>query len=248
MSATSRELVLQTLNRENPRRAPRELWWLPIAQHTYPQELAALRRDFPDDCCNIGEYNQGMTGTTRGDPYELGQAADAWGCTFVNIQRGLYGQMKDPLVKDWQTDLEKIHVPREWLTIDRDAINRDCAASDCFTAGGPQPRPFEQLEFLRGMENLLIDLLDPAPQMLDFLRVMHAFYCEVLTAWAKTDVDSLRFMDDWGSQRALLIAPSLWREVFKPLYRDYAQIAHAHGKRIFMPFRWIHSAHHSRFD
>jgi len=26
----------------------------------------------------------------------------------------------------------------------------------------------------------------------------------------------------------------LWREWFKPLYRDYVQIAHGHGKKIFM--------------
>ena len=66
------------------------------------------------------------------------------------------------------------------------------------------------------------------------MREMHAFYCELLEGWARTDVDALRFMDDWGSQRALLIAPALWRALFKPMYRDYAQIAHTHGKRLFM--------------
>ena len=50
----------------------------------------------------------------------------------------------------------------------------------------------------------------------------------------RTDVDALRFMDDWGSQRALLIAPALWRQLFKPMYRDYVQIAHQHGKKLFM--------------
>jgi uroporphyrinogen-III decarboxylase len=41
-------------------------------------------------------------------------------------------------------------------------------------------------------------------------------------------------MDDWGSQQALLIAPELWRELFKPLYADYISIAHEHGKYAFM--------------
>ena len=52
--------------------------------------------------------------------------------------------------------------------------------------------------------------------------------------WTKTDVDALMFMDDWGSQQSLLIDPALWRDVFKPLYRDYIQIAHGAGKKIFM--------------
>jgi uroporphyrinogen-III decarboxylase len=96
------------------------------------------------------------------------------------------------------------------------------------------PRPFEQLQFLRGSENLYLDLADPPAELLAFMRELHAFYCEVLETWAGTAVDALRFMDDWGSQRALLIAPALWRELFKPMYRDYAQIAHSHGKKLFM--------------
>lgn len=63
---------------------------------------------------------------------------------------------------------------------------------------------------------------------------MHQFYCDLLEKWAKTDVDALRFMDDWGSQRSLLISPALWKEMFLPLYRDYIEIAHSHGKKIFM--------------
>jgi len=57
---------------------------------------------------------------------------------------------------------------------------------------------------------------------------------EELTLWARTDVDALSFMDDWGSQRSLLVAPELFRELFKPLYAEYVAIAHAHGKPAFM--------------
>ena len=52
--------------------------------------------------------------------------------------------------------------------------------------------------------------------------------------WAETDVDGLFFMDDWGAQRSLLISPTMWRELFKPLYRDYIDLAHSKGKKIFM--------------
>ncbi|NLD43239.1 MAG: methyltransferase, partial [Chloroflexi bacterium] len=41
-------------------------------------------------------------------------------------------------------------------------------------------------------------------------------------------------MDDWGSKASLLISPAMWVEVFKPLYRDYCDLAHAHGKFVFM--------------
>ena len=230
---TSRDLVRQTLNWENPLRVPRELWMLPAATAKYPAECVALAREFPADFAGIDGHTRELA-PTKGDWYAVGEYVDAWGCTFINIQYGVHGEVKDPLVKDWMTDRARIHIPREWMTIDRDAINRDCAAPTLYTAGGANPRPFEQLQFLRGTENLFMDLLDPEPVMQACVSEMHEFYCEQLTRWAKTDVDSLRFMDDWGSQRALLIAPALWRQWFKPLYRDYVQIAHSHGKKIFM--------------
>jgi hypothetical protein len=55
-----------------------------------------------------------------------------------------------------------------------------------------------------------------------------------LEFWVTTDVDAVRFMDDWGTQRRLLISPGTWREFFRPLYRDYCDLAHAHGKYVFM--------------
>ena len=64
--------------------------------------------------------------------------------------------------------------------------------------------------------------------------MVHDYYCRLLTAWAETDVDGLWHMDDWGAQQSLLISPELWVKLFRPLYRDYIDIAHDHGKKVFM--------------
>jgi len=233
MTATSRELVYQTLNFQSPARAPRDLWTLPLAQWQHPDMLRRLQDAYPNDL-GSPDPHQREQARTKGDAYAIGEFTDEWGATFVNIQAGVIGEVKDPLIKDWAADTGKVHIPREWMTIDVDAINRDCAASDKFQLGGPCPRPFEQLQFLRGTVNLYMDLLDPPQAMLDFMREMHQFYCDLLTLWAKTDVDGLRMMDDWGAQSTLLIKPELWRHYFGPMYRDYAQIAHSHGKKFFM--------------
>ena len=42
------------------------------------------------------------------------------------------------------------------------------------------------------------------------------------------------YVDEWGSQNDLLISPQLWDEFFAPMYRDYIEIAHRNGKKIFM--------------
>ena len=219
MTATSRELVYQTLNFAGPARTPRDLWTLPIAARAYPAELAAILAAYPPDLAGIDGHER-QHALTKGDQYAIGEFTDEWGATFVSVQAGVIGEVKRPLIHDWATDTANVHIPREWLTIDRDAINRDCATTDQFTLCGCNPRPFEQLQFLRGTADLYMDLTDPPPAMLEFMATLHAFYCELLEAWARTDVDALRIMDDWGSQRSLLISPAMWRTYFKPMYRD----------------------------
>lgn len=182
MSATPRELVLQTLRFEAPTRAPRHLWTLPASQRRYPAEMAALAREYPNDIRGV-DAHQRVPCPTRGNRYAVGTFTDEWNCRFTNLQDGIIGEVKHPPVADWETDRGRIRIPREMMALVRD---------------------------------------------------MHAFYCDLLTAFAQTDVDGLGIADDWGSQRSLLISPAMWRERFKPLYRDYAQIAHAAGKAFFM--------------
>jgi uroporphyrinogen decarboxylase len=127
-----------------------------------------------------------------------------------------------------------VRFPEELLTVDVDAVNAFCRNTDQFVIAGTCPRPFERLQFYRNSENLYTDLGEARPEMLAFLERLHEFYLKELEIWVKTDVDALTFMDDWGAQRALLISPVMWRRLFKPLYKDYIDVAHRHGKKIFM--------------
>jgi len=232
MPATSRELVLQTLECKAPARAPRNLWSLPWAEIHHADRLREIRAEFPDDFVGAPVVLE-TPSPTEGDPYAVGRYRDAWGCVFENLQAGVTGEVRNPLVRDWAED--RVRIPVEELGFRIDEVNRFCDATDCFVQAGCCPRPFEQLQFLMGTENLLVELMDPTDAFLGFMNEMHAFYCRLAERWMKeTRVDCLFFMDDWGSQQSTLIDPVLWRERFKPLYRDYIGIAHEHGKKAFM--------------
>ena len=231
---TSREMVYRTLEMKKPPRAPRDLWILSWAYIYHKDEAEEIHRRFPSDMTvppdPLLEYPP-----ASGNAYEPGVSTDAWGCKFVNIQRGVHGEVKEPLVceDDW-SDAGKIRFPKELLSVNRDKVNRFCASSDKFIFSECVPRPFEQLQFMRGTERFFYDIMDQPPKMMSFIATMHEFYCELLSKWAKTDVDSLNMMDDWGSQNALLINPQIWRQVFGPMYKDYIDIAHSAGKKAFM--------------
>ena len=229
---TSRKLVYQTLEYNSPSRIPRQLWVLPWADEHYPVEMAEIRRRFPDDMTGAPGFLS-QTPHTVGDPYQEGLYVDEWGCKFINIQRGVIGEVKEPLIKTWD-DLEKLHTPDEYLTIDKERINAFCHSTDAFVLSGCCPRPFERLQFIRKSDNLYMDLGEQLPELDELIRRMHQFFMKELELWAETDVDGLTMMDDWGSQRALLISPKTWRKYFKPLYKDYIDMAHSHGKKMFM--------------
>ena len=229
---TSRELVLKTLEYGSPERVPRHLWFLPWAEYKYGQELSRLRARFPDDIITACGFHREQA-KVEGKAYEIGRYVDEWGCIFENRQRGIVGEVKEPLVGSWD-DLEKLRLPRETLSIDREKINEFCRDSDKFVMGGCCARPFERLQFIRGTENVMLDLGLGRDEILTLIEKIHQFYVEEFEVWARTEVDGLMFMDDWGSQRSLLISPVMWRDIFRPLYKDYIEIAHQHGKKVFM--------------
>lgn len=229
---TSRDLVEATLAFRDPPRVPRTWHTLPCVDILYPDEIAALWRDYPSDIGGAPAVYRDPP-PTLGDQYEIGKYVDEWGCPFTNIQYGVIGEVKTPPVSDWG-DLSRIRFPTGWRTLNADVVNRHCERSSLYTVASWTPRPFEQLQFLRGTENLYCDLMEQEAPFLRFLADMHTLYCEVMEEWARTDVDMLVVQDDWGAQDRLLIPPRIWRALFLPMYRDYVAIAHAHGKRVYL--------------
>jgi uroporphyrinogen-III decarboxylase len=208
------------------------MWVLPWAQTRHPEELERIERDFPQDIITIPfACSEPVPG--GGNAHAVGTFVDAWGCTFENLQDGIIGQVKAPRLADW-SEAADLRFPRERLEVELEKVTAFCGGTDRFVLAGTCPRPFERLQFLRGSEALYLDLNRPPAELLELIQRLHAFYLEELAIWAKTEVDALTFMDDWGSQRALLVAPELWREIFKPLYADYIALAHQHGKHAFM--------------
>lgn len=233
MSATSRELVEQTLAFASPKRAPRQLWVLPWAEIHHPRDLEKIRECCPDDIEHAPVLLHEQP-SCQGDPYAIGEYVDEWGCKFQNAQEGIIGEVKEPMIADWEVDISRIHIPCELLTIDSGEIDRHCELSQRFILAGCCPRPFERLQFLRGTAEILLDLLEMPDALKGFLEELHRFNCQLLESWCKTAVNGVFFMDDWGSQHSLLISPDMWREIFKPMYRDFIQIAHSAGKSAFM--------------
>ena len=113
----SRKLVYDTLEFEHRGRIPRELWTLPWAELHYSKEVQNIIRDFPSDIVTAPELFK-VIPERKGLQYGQGEFTDEWGCVFYGIEKGIIGEVKEPLLKDWQ-DIEKLKIPHERLSLDR---------------------------------------------------------------------------------------------------------------------------------
>ena len=233
---TSRERVFRTLEFRNPDRAPRDLWALGWVGTYAKDDFEAVGAEFPGDFGGApGVLGAGER--ANADAGGKNSYVDEWGCVWVRGEEGVVGEVKIAPIADWSA-LATYQPPWEMINNAKlDVLNKPRKKPDDgnekFLRGACCPRPFERLQFLRGSENLYMDLAYDPPEFRRLVEMVHEFFLKHLELVIQTDCDFVPFMDDWGSQQALLIAPTTWREVFKPFYKQYCDMIHGAGKKVF---------------
>jgi len=91
---------------------------------------------------------------------------------------------------------------------------------------------FQHPTFLRGIDNLLMDMaVQPAMAhwLIDrFTDFYLDFFDRMLTA-ARGRIDILRAADDLGTQRGLFFSPQMFRTFIKPRLKKLVDMTHSHG-------------------
>jgi hypothetical protein len=230
---TGRERVIRALKFGNPDRVPRNLWRLPGAKTFRKNDIQRILERYPEDI-TILDFNYGKGKRTKGTRYKRDEiATDEWGCRWQVAEDGVTGEVKDAPIKDI-SQVKYLTAPYEILEgADFPNVNNMCAQTDTFTLAWTTVRPFERMQFLLGTERLFVELLHASKYLYLLRDVIHNFFMEEVRRWVETNVDGISFMDDWGSQRGLLISPQLWRDFFKPLYKDYCELIHSKNKYAF---------------
>ncbi len=233
----SRQRVQETLAFRKVDRAPRELWALPWVGQYAAEESNRLNADFPGDFTGPWGLLSPSSRAT-GTPCRKGEYTDEWGCGWSCGEDGVVGEVKHPPLADWSA-LASFTPPWEMLQdpkIDpaRAAYHANAASSEAkFFRIGTSLRPFERMQFLRGTEALYMDMAYDSAEFRRLREMVHEFFLRELEITLKVPCDGVCFMDDWGAQNSLLISPAMWREFFKPLYKDYCDRIRAAGAKVF---------------
>ena len=91
---------------------------------------------------------------------------------------------------------------------------------------------FERLFALRGMENTLEDFHTHEVEVRRLCDALTEYAIGLIREWGKTDISAIFLTDDWGSQKALMISPAMWRRFFKEHYRRIFAEVHRWGKDV----------------
>lgn len=93
---------------------------------------------------------------------------------------------------------------------------------------------FERAWMMRGMPELMVDMLEAPDWVEELLDTLMAFNMSVVQELLKVDVDGILFGDDWGHQGGLLFGPRLWRRFIKPRLAQLISTVKGAGKAAFL--------------
>lgn len=163
------------------------------------------------------------------------EGEDEWGCVWDKLGGravSSFGQVKIHPIKTLE-DYKIYEFPDPCAPGRFDHLQEEIEKyRDKYIAAGMGFHDFNRLMFLRGMENLFEDLIFNKDVVIEFLKKLVDWQIEIIKQYLKFDIDGIWFGDDWGTQKSLMIAPSLWREIFKPEYKRQFDLIHSYRKDV----------------
>ena len=99
MAQTPREVMRKTFTFDHPDRLGCCVFALPAFIWSRPDDYAAIMKEFPADC-EWAPAPYDPSSCLSGDPFAEGIYVDEWGCVFTNINPGMIGEVKTPLIPE----------------------------------------------------------------------------------------------------------------------------------------------------
>ena len=103
-------------------------------------------------------------------------------------------------------------------------------AGDKCTIGAIGFSMFERAWTLRGMENLLADMVMEPDFVDELLDAICAYNLKIIDIGLEYPIDGFHFGDDWGQQKGLIMGPNYWRRFIKPRQKIMYEKVRAAGK------------------
>ena len=213
----SKERVSRAINFKCPDRVPISHAVLPAAQIKYGQALSEILERVDED---FG-WNQ-LPDLEREDfpaPYKQGKNYDGFNTLWHCEQEGICGIPVEFPFSDY-SNLENYKWPI--FSVDQPSkrlYSGHVSGSKQYYSRGAWITFFEQMQQLRGFNNILMDLMMEPDEIFKLRDGLLEWSLKYIDLWLEQDYDGIHFADDWGTQLNMMISPEIWRKFFKPVYK-----------------------------
>ena len=177
------------------------------------------------------------TGIREGD-----YRTDDWGCLFYCAYSGLGGHPVDSEapIADWKA-LDSYQPPDALDYRDRDKRDWDGIKIDFedkkkrgILTRGDGGQLFTRLYWLRGFENLMMDIATNDPHLPQLIDMLTDYEMRLVNRWLKIGVDIVGFHTDIGTQTSLMISPGQFRQYIKPMFTTLFAPIRAAGSHVYL--------------
>ena len=222
---TVRENFLRALEFRGPEWIPCTVGFSPIAWHVHREALEDIVLSHPK---LFPGFRKGQVDFDRFPPGYEGTYRDNWGCLWYTPDsgKGLEGQVIESPLADWDA-LDSYRPPDVETKTERGEMDWENARESMsrarkggLPAVGSGERLFDRLYFLRGFENLMVDIATDEPRLPRLIDMLLEHQLERVRRWLDVGVDAIAFHTDIGTQHGLMISPAKFRTYIKFMFKE----------------------------
>lgn len=226
MRETRKEITEEVLERRRSSPVPFHIDVLPPVARALREHLGTQDIDRA-----MGNYLRWLSPARQWQTVADDLAIDEFGVVWKRNERNrgyvFEHPLKEPELSRYRFPVCDYHLA---LSEYAGAIKKD---GDCFLLSWIGDL-FERANFLRGLDNILMDFKLNASFAHALLDSLEEIIHRNIEAMAVFELDGFFLSDDYGLERGLMMSPETWREFLKPRLRRIFEHCHRVGKKTFL--------------
>lgn len=234
--------TVRAIRFERPDYVPIVFWINPACWHHYPREVLLELMD--DHRMLFPGFNAEKESEPELAPFERAGApyTDAWGCVWQTTDDGITGAVTGHPLADWSAfenfvppdpDAGNGVVPIDWTEV-KDRITAAESDGRHYAGSLEHGHCFQRLSYLRGYENLLLDMADDEARLRRLIEMVETFNAELVRRYVDLGVKMMRYPEDLGMQVGPMLSPEQFRKYIKPVYERLTAPARQAGCLVHM--------------
>ena len=173
----------------------------------------------------------------KNEPY-----TDPWGCVWETSINGFVGTICHHPLSSWDPlpdylppspDDTDGRISVDWEEVHQ-RVQKQKDAGEIVHLGLPHGHTFLLLVYIRGYENLIIDMADGVENLEKLIGLIADFNLEIVNKYLDMRPDIMGFPEDLGMQVGPMLSPGHFRRYIGPVYRKIMKPARDRGATIHM--------------